>query len=128
MESVRCRNRYTANDATRPVTLSPRSRLSYLSVASATRAAEARAASTAVEILPQLGDPPVREFAVELTRHDGHYCSANATYVPPLGAPFFPPPHAITMYCRPLTMYVDGVALPAAGNTVSHSSRPVALS
>lgn len=30
--------------------------------------------------------------------------SANATYVPPLGAPFFPPPHAITMYCLPFTM------------------------
>src|SRR5262245_14732929 len=30
--------------------------------------------------------------------------SANATYVPPDSAPFFPPPHAITTYSRPSTM------------------------
>ena len=30
--------------------------------------------------------------------------SAKATNVPPDGAPFFPPPQAITTYCRPLTM------------------------
>ena len=54
--------------------------------------------------------------------------SANATYVPPDGAPFFPPPHAMTTYCLPFTMYVDGVALPAAGSVVSQSSLPVALS
>ena len=54
--------------------------------------------------------------------------SANAMYVPPLGASFFPPPHAITTYCRPFTMYVDGVAFPAAGSVASHSSFPVRLS
>jgi hypothetical protein len=53
---------------------------------------------------------------------------ANATYVPPLGAPFFPPPHAITMYCFPFTMYMDGVALPAAGSAASQSRSPVSLS
>ena len=29
--------------------------------------------------------------------------NANATNVPPDGAPFFPPPHAMTMYCLPFT-------------------------
>src|SRR6185436_6901624 len=57
-----------------------------------------------------------------------HYGSANATYVPPDGASFFPPPHAITTYCLPFTMYSDGVALPAAGSFVSQSSLPVDLS
>src|SRR5690242_4165302 len=54
--------------------------------------------------------------------------SANATYVPPLFAPFLPPPHAMTTYCLPPTMYVDGVALPAAGSFADQSSLPVALS
>jgi hypothetical protein len=52
----------------------------------------------------------------------------NATYVPPDGASFFPPPHAMTMNARPFTMYMEGVALPAAGSVVSHSSFPVSLS
>ena len=37
-------------------------------------------------------------------RAESRYGSANATYVPPLGAPFLPPPQAITMNCLPFTM------------------------
>src|SRR5436190_23826180 len=36
--------------------------------------------------------------------------NANATYASPLAVPILPPPHAITMYCRPRIMYVEGVA------------------
>lgn len=32
------------------------------------------------------------------------YGSANATMLPPDGAPFLPPPHTMTTYCRPFTM------------------------
>ena len=32
----------------------------------------------------------------------GRYGSANATTLLPDGAPFLPPPQAMTMYCRPL--------------------------
>lgn len=58
----------------------------------------------------------------------GNYGNAKATYVPPLGAPFLPPPQAITRYCLPSTMYVLGVALPAAGSFASHNRRPLLLS
>jgi hypothetical protein len=34
----------------------------------------------------------------------------------------------MTTYSRPFNMYTDGVAFPAAGSVVSHSSRPVSLS
>src|SRR5437016_965195 len=61
-------------------------------------------------------------------RDDSQRGNAKATYVPPLGAPFLPPPQAMTTYCRPFTMYVDGVALPAAGSWALQSSRPVRLS
>src|SRR3954467_5956433 len=64
----------------------------------------------------------------EEARQHCHSGNANATYVPPLGAPFFPPPHAMTMYCRPFTIYVDGVALPAAGSAADQRSFPVHLS
>ena len=41
----------------------------------------------------------------------GSYGSANATYESPAFVASFPaPPQAITTYCRPLTMYVQGVA------------------
>ena len=36
------------------------------------------------------------------SRHD--FGNAKATYVPPEGASFLPPPHAMTMYWRPSTM------------------------
>jgi len=52
----------------------------------------------------------------------------NATTALPEGAPFLPPPHTITTYCRPSMVYVEGVALPAAGSVVSHKSLPVNLS
>src|SRR6266699_583044 len=58
----------------------------------------------------------------------GGYCNANATYVPPDSASFFPPPHAITTYSLPFTIYKEGVALPEKGSDVSHSSLPVLLS
>src|SRR4029078_511701 len=52
----------------------------------------------------------------------------NATLALPEGAPSLPPPQTITTYCLPLMVYVDGVALPAAGSVVSHSSLPDVLS
>src|SRR5437016_4456515 len=54
--------------------------------------------------------------------------SANATYVSLDLVPSFPPPAAITIYWRPRTMYVLGVAYPAAGSVVSHSTAPPRLS
>ena len=54
--------------------------------------------------------------------------SVNATYVPPDGASFFPPPHAITMNARPFTTYMDGVAFPAAGSEACQSNFPDSLS
>src|SRR3982751_1428563 len=54
--------------------------------------------------------------------------NANATYVPPDSASFFPPPQAMTRNSRPFTMYSDGVAFPEAGSRVSQSSLPVVLS
>ena len=56
------------------------------------------------------------------------YPDTNATIALPDGAPFLPPPQTMTTYCLPLIVYVDGVALPAAGSVVSHISLPVSLS
>src|SRR5262245_61635005 len=70
------------------------------------------------------GEPTIRQgFLRDLLSG-----SANATMLLPDGASFFPPPHTITTYSRPPIWYTDGVALPAAGRTVSHSSFPDNLS
>jgi hypothetical protein len=54
--------------------------------------------------------------------------SVNATILLPEGASFLPPPHTMTTYSRPAMSYTEGVALPAAGRTVSHNSFPFNLS
>ena len=45
---------------------------------------------------------PARFARIRMTCYDP-VGNANATYVPPEGASFFPPPHAITMNARPFT-------------------------
>lgn len=42
--------------------------------------------------------------SMEVPGFRGGYGSAKATTVLPDGAPFFPPPHAMTMYCLPFTV------------------------
>src|ERR1700739_3711668 len=73
--------------------------------------------------------------ALRSGQHDS-YCflafpvgSAKATYMPPCGLLGVRALlAAITTYWRPSTMYVEGVATPAKGNSPSHSSLPVLLS
>ena len=58
-----------------------------------------------------------------------HLFNLNATYPSPDFDPTFPPPPAaITIYCIPSTIYVDGVAYPPAGSLYSHSNLPFSLS
>lgn len=49
-------------------------------------------------------DPLKPETSSDPSSDPSTYGNANATYVPPLAAPFFPPPQAMTMYCFPFTM------------------------
>ena len=54
---------------------------------------------------PGAGTPvwPVRAV-MKITIWAFGYGRVKATYVPPDGASFFPPPQAMTMYCFPFTM------------------------
>jgi hypothetical protein len=48
--------------------------------------------------------------------------------LPPDALRFFPLPQTITTYSRPPSLQTEGIALPAAGKSVSQSNLPVSSS